>query len=426
LNPGDDSSARNRPWPLAQAAVPVAIVAILVATAGFVGWFGFTDLFEGLSYVWRFTGAVFVAIAVALVVSSVAVLDHWFKRIFKFSGLVALIGTCVAFAMNATLLITALNDGERNVYIVYWAVLLVGSVLAAFAVYRTRLTVFGTARITVALGVSAVIAVANFGYTQLYLPYSRSANTMLQAGFGTPVLSKTQDMVALPVDVKITNRGDVGLYILAAEYMVLGRKATLSPAGRAQPKWWRSDASEGHAITRNTAVDGYDILQKDRWYGDFGHSIESGQEYSTSQIVEFPAQVPYDELLVKATVVTARKDRLTLDRDYGRAKNFSWSGSDHPKPRSVAKKEYVEYQGRIHENNAIAEHIRRPRYLTIWWIINGAIGGNPFVTAIARKGEEGRNLSPAEGRRNENRYGLVTEQTGWQEKPLWALVPPHS
>jgi hypothetical protein len=245
---------------------------------------------------------------------------------------------------------------------------------------------------------------------------------MLEVSFGTPVLNSKSDTAALPVGVKFTNRSSVGLYILGAEYMVLGRKAIVSPAGR-PPSEWRTDVIEGHEIARNTAIHGYDVIQKSRWYTPFGHPVEGGQEYSTNQIVQLPLRMAYDELLLKATVVLVRKDRLVLDHDYGPAKEYSWDRSNKPKPRSIAGMDYVKYQGRVHENNSIAEHIRHRRYVTVWWIVNGPAGSDPFVSTISRAGKEGRDTSPVEERRNESRYGLVTEQTGWLEKPLWGLSP---
>jgi hypothetical protein len=47
------------------------------------------------------------------------------------------------------------------------------------------------------------------------------------------------------------------------------------------------------------------------------------------------------------------------------------------------------------------------------------------TSTASRAGEERRDPSPIEERRNESRYGLVTEQTGWLEKPLWGLIPAH-
>jgi hypothetical protein len=403
---------------------PAGIVLVLCATAGFVGWFGVSDLTEALTYVGRFTGAVFVLASVVFIIGAVAVLDHWFKQGLHFSGAAALISTCVAVAVNAMLFIMAVRDGDRREYVFYWAVLLIGSLWAVYAIYRTRLPMFGPARLTVALVVSSGLAVANFGYAQLYLPYAKSVNPMLEVSFGTPVLNPNSDIAALPVGVKFTNRSSIGLYILGAEYMILGRKAAASPVGRA-PTEWRADVMEGHALTRNTAITGYDVIQKSRWYAPFGHPVEGGQEYSTNQIVQLPLKTPYDELLIKATVVLVRKDRLILDHDYGPAREYSWNRSHNPKPRSIAGMDFVKYQGRVHENNSVAEHIRHRRYVTVWWIVNGPAGSDPFVDTISRAGEEGRAASPIEERRNESRYGLVTEQTGWLEKPLWGLFPAH-
>ncbi len=54
-------------------------------------------------------------------------------------------------------------------------------------------------------------------------------------------------------------------------------------------------------------------------------------------------------------------------------------------PRSsVQGSDFVKCQGGIEENNSIAEHIRRRRFVTLWWIIGGPAGGDPFCVTIAR------------------------------------------
>ena len=61
----------------------------------------------------RFTGAAFVIAATVLIICALAVLDHWFKQTFSFSGAVALIGACVAVAVNAMLFIMVVKDGDE-------------------------------------------------------------------------------------------------------------------------------------------------------------------------------------------------------------------------------------------------------------------------------------------------------------------------
>jgi hypothetical protein len=377
-----------------------------------------------LTYVGRFTGAVFVVAAVMLVIGAMAALDHWFKRGFQYSGAAALVGACVAVVVNAMLVITALRDGDRTMYLIFWAVLLAGSLWTVYAVYRTRLPSFGPAKLTLAIILSSGLAVANFGYAQLYLPYSQAVSTLLEVSFGTPTLNGNASVVALPISVKLTNRGKVGVYVLGADYEVKGRKAIVNPVGR-PPTEWRRDVTTWHERSRNTAINGYDILQKSGWYWPFGHPLEAGQEYGANQVMHLPLDMSYDEVLVKATVALVRRDRVILDPGYG-PRASSWNRAHAPKPPLLAGTDYIEYQGRIHENNAVADRIRHPRYLTLWWVVNGqTTSGVPFLATIARKGRETDGPFPTNERRNESRYGLTAEQTGWLEKPLWELFPPH-
>lgn len=81
--------------------------------------------------------------------------------------------------------------------------------------------------------------------------------------------------------------------------------------------------------------------------------------------------------------------------------------------------DYYEYRGRVHENNAIADLTRDPRYIMVWRSVNNI---EPMSGVVARAGEEKKGLSAAEFDAQESRYGLARYATEWTDEPLWGFT----
>ncbi|MEU8512869.1 hypothetical protein AB0C76_14935 [Kitasatospora sp. NPDC048722] len=393
------------------------ILLVLLVTALFLGFFGVEDVSEALAYTGRFTGVLLLLGAVATLLGAVAVVDYWFRRSFAYSGMVALLGTATAAVANGMLLVATLRDGDSTAYTLLWCVLTAGSAWAAVTVYRTSVVIPSPKRVAAAVIVSAAVAVANFGYTQLYQPYETEADPILDVTLEQPVLRADGKAFALPVTIRFENRSNVGLYLLAPEFNVMGRRAPLSQTDRLTSEW-RDDMVQGKQLSRWEINESPQLVEAGSWTV-FGSLIAAHQTFTTNRVVELPVDTPYDQVQVRASTAIARRDRLSLDA-FGTPGEYSWQ-SHHGAPRGlgISTADYVTYRGRIHENNAIAEHTRDPRYVTMWWVFGDS--GSGAAGTIARDGEDDEPATGAEAVQLADRYGLSFLNKGWVVKSLWGI-----
>ncbi|MGJ3558721.1 hypothetical protein ACR6C2_06230 [Streptomyces sp. INA 01156] len=204
------------------------ILMVLLPTALLLGWWGIEDLSEALTYAGRITGAILILVSVLSLLGSVAVVDHWGRNVFPYSGMVALIGTVAALLTNTMLLLETFRDGDSTLYRVLFILLTAGSAGAVLTVWRTSVVIPSPKRVAAAVVVSSALAVANFGYQHLYQPSQHSVRPLVNVTVGEPVLSKDRKKFVIPVDIKIENRSDVGFYVLGTEFHAMGEQVSLS------------------------------------------------------------------------------------------------------------------------------------------------------------------------------------------------------
>jgi hypothetical protein len=221
----------------------VVILLVLLITTVLLTRFGREDFVHALTFPGRLTGAVLIAVAFTTLLGAAAVLDHWVRHCFPYSGLVALIGAFAAFLTNAMLLIETWKDGDSKAYPALFGALTAGSAWAAIAVSRTLVVVPAPRKVAVAVIIPSVVAVANFGYQNLYQPYQRETRPVITLSIGKAVLSKDRKAFAVPVDLTFQNHGDVGFYVLHTEFHAMGQRVPLSPKDRLRQQW-RADAEQ--------------------------------------------------------------------------------------------------------------------------------------------------------------------------------------
>jgi hypothetical protein len=73
----------------------------------------------------------------------------------------------------------------------------------------------------------------------------------------------------------------------------------------------------------------------------------------------------------------------------------------------------------VHENNAIDECTREPRFITVYWQFG--THGVGVTETITRNGEEDRVLTESELREVDIRYGIVEASAGPIERTLWNI-----
>ncbi|MEU1706868.1 hypothetical protein ABZ478_15850 [Streptomyces sp. NPDC005706] len=398
---------------------------VLLATTVVLARFGRQNFFHALNFPGRLTGAVLLAVSLTTLVGSAAVLDHWTRHCFAYSGLVALVGAFAALLANVLLLVTTWHDGDSLFYKVLFGVLAAGSALAAFLVWRTSVMIPTPKRVAAAVIVPSVIAVANYGYQNLWQPYERETSPVIALSVGKPVFSKDRKAFAVPVDVTLANRGDRSFYVLGSEFHAMAQQVPLSPRDRLQEQW-RADAdqwskpSEVNPLSRREIHQPGELVAAKPWV-DPGIWIESNDTFTTRTVVQLPLNTPYDQVTFYASANLARKDRLVLQPPL----NFltkSWGAKAVPewvKKQQNKDYDFLVYRARVREDDAIDEYTRDARYVTVYWRFG--THGASVAASIAREGEEGRVLTATEDREMTSRYGLTTLSTGPHVKNLWDI-----
>ncbi|MEU2588353.1 hypothetical protein ABZ612_37030 [Streptomyces avermitilis] len=403
------------------------ILLVLLGTTVLQGWFGLGNFAHSLTFPGRLTGAGLITVAFTSLLAAGAVLDHWVGHSFQYSGLVALIGVFAAFLINALLLLRTLKNGDLMIFPALFGALTAGATWALFAVWRTSVTVPAPKRVAAAVVVSSVLAVANFGYQNLYLPYRRQVRPLLALSVGKAVFSEDRKAFAVPVDITFQNHADVGFYVLGTEVHAMGERVPLSPKDRLREQW-RSDAEkfaltngEMNPLSRREIHQPGELVEAKPWMAP-GHWIEPSDAFTTRIVVELPVDTRYDQVAFYASASLARKDQIVLESPL----NFvatSWGRGNVPKWVKDQQKsgfDSLVYQTRVHENNAIDENIRKPHFVAVYWTFgtHGAV----VQSSILRKGDNGsRPVSGEEQRQLVSRYGLIDVIAGPVERTLWDI-----
>ncbi|WP_107101288.1 hypothetical protein [Peterkaempfera griseoplana] len=391
------------------------ILLVLLVTTVFLARFGTEDLTGALTYAGRISGALLLLASAVILLGSVAVVDHWFRRRCGSSGMVALFGTVTAASVNALLLVTTVTDGDSIPYLALWCLLMAGSVWASVMVYRSSAVIPAPKRVATAVIISTGIALANFSYTELYQPSHQEASPVIRMAVGQPVKKPDGTAFALPVDITLENHSEVGFYVFGTQFHVMGYRVPLSLTDRLALEW-RSDVRSSNPLSRREIHEPGQLVEASEWMSA-GQWIEPGGTFATQELVELPASTPYDQLSLYATANLARKDRLGLEQEV--RSGYSWDRTYHVPKWQQGKGDYVIYHGRIRENNAIAEHTRDPRYVTLWWVFSPH--SVDLYASIKRLGEEDRILPASEMYELNNRYGIVDAVAGRLDQTLWNI-----
>ncbi|WP_250400135.1 hypothetical protein [Streptomyces cellostaticus] len=403
------------------------ILLVLLGTTVLLSWFGLGCFIHALTFPGRLTGAVLIAVAFSALIAAGAVLDHWVRHGFQYSGLVVLIGVFAALMANAMLLLRTLRSGDSVTFQALFGALVAGSAWAVFAVWRTSVTIPAPKRMAAALVVSSVLAVANFAYQNLYLPNRHQVRPLITLSVGKALPSKDRKAFAVPIDITIQNPADVGFYVLGTEFHAMGERVRLSLRDRLRDEWrsdaqqWARSSGEINPLSRREIRQPGELMEAKPWIlpGDW---IEPGDSFTTRMVVQVPVDTPYDQMAFYATAKLARKDQIVLDPPI----NFvaaSWRGGDVAswvKEQQKSGLDSLVYRARVHENNAIDENTRDPRFVFVYWTFGPHGAG--VQTSVTREGA-GRDekISGQEQRELVSRYGLTDIAAGPVERTLWDI-----
>ncbi|MFF7970270.1 hypothetical protein [Streptomyces sp. NPDC007905] len=397
------------------------IVLVLLLTAAHLALFGLDDFMHALAFSGRITGALLVVASITTFLGAAAVLDYAFGGCFPHSGLVALIGTVAALVTNAMLTLEAARDGDSTYWTVGWGLLTVASAWAVYAVWRTSVQVPAPKRVAAAVIVSTAVALGNFGYQHLYQPYQRGGRPLITLNVGKAMVSQDRKTFAVPVDIKIENHNDVGFYVLGAEFHAMGERVPLTAKDRLRMQW-RTDAQQQREFRERSPLARREVhapgqmVMAQPWM-DAGDWLEASDSFVTRTVVQLPLNTQYDRLAFYATASFGRKDRLGLD--HFELPRYSWRDGKAPEWAKPDDVDCVIYRSRVHENNAIDNHTRDPRYLSVYWRFSAHGAGVTYT--VARKGEENLQLDPDHTHEMLSRYGIVDAGAGPIEQTLWDI-----
>ncbi|WP_251095952.1 hypothetical protein [Streptomyces sp. Caat 7-52] len=394
------------------------VVLVLLLTALPVGWCGFQDFSEALTFPGCVTGAFMMVAALIMLVGVVAVVDCWLRGPISNVGVIALIGTAVALLTNVVLLFQTWKNGEKLRYPVLIGLLVLGSLWAVVSVWRRLEEVPTPKRVGLALILPAILAAANFSYQYLYQPSRREAAPLVQLSVGKAMLSEDRKAFSVPVDIKVVNRSDVSFYVLGAEFHAMGDNVELRREDVPTVKW-RDEAEkwagvrEKHPLSRREVYQPGQLVAAQQWI-PAGNWVEANDESVTRSVVQLAIDTPYDKLAFYATLNLARKDRLVVG-GFGKP-SYSWKGFKVPKWVGKDGSDVIVQSAEVQENSTIDRRTRKSRRVTTYWRFNPH--GVDVSAAIAPLGEEERTPSERTNRDVRNRYGLLDVPAGPVEQPL--------
>ncbi|MFF8955320.1 hypothetical protein [Streptomyces sp. NPDC014894] len=421
--------------PQAQGLARTLFGAGLIATVVELAWYGSDDITHALTYAGRISGFVCLAAALAVIAAFGAFLDCLRHRPARYSGGVVLAGVLISLFFNLLLLALQIDGGGYTHFLLFWALLIPWSCWALWRLHR--LGVWGSLPhprgFAAGVVVSVVVAFGSFSYNHVYQPYKFPALVSTAVEFRPATVA--DGVLSLPVVLRTRNRGQVALYVAGSLFQVNGRHGDTRKEPRTADELRGDVEEEQWDLLRHTEVGApaVDVLAQGRYILS-GRLLQPGEESLSQKVVQIPLDAPYDVIAANAVVVTLRADRATLLTDLHRSTETSWTVPEwkkHPRdPDWVASHRFrwpsVQYRSPVAHSNALLEHSRPTRELTVWWVLKPPTGESlwaPYLEyLIAPEGEDRAPPSPAARRRMTERYGLSATPSGAFIAPLAALV----
>ncbi|UUU37467.1 hypothetical protein [Streptomyces sp. NBC_00162] len=225
--------------PLGRRATLVLLVAGLLGSAALLVDIGLPDVFEALTFAGRIMGWMFIVGGFLLAVAAAAAFDHWSKRVFKYSGAVALAGVIVALVVCSLLLALWLQEKEYFPYCLSYLSLWVWSLWATWRVCREKpwQGIRHPRRFALGVTASALVAAMNLAYSGIYQPATVLERRHYEVAFGTPYASPDKRILYVPITVTLENTGTVPFWMLASVVTVLGVSSKSRPNEESIQDW---------------------------------------------------------------------------------------------------------------------------------------------------------------------------------------------
>ncbi|MFF3860553.1 hypothetical protein [Streptomyces sp. NPDC002209] len=398
----------DRPW--YRRIVGTLMVVGLLVTACMLFVIGLKDTFGALTYSGRVTGIIFLLASVLEIGAALAAFDYWHNRKVSYSGMVVLLGASVSIAVGLFMLLMQVIDGRRYTnYVPFWVIFTMLSVGAVCVLVRDRVwkTIVNPKRIAIGAVVSALLAIPNVTYTQIYVPYATSPIVNSAASFGKPSLNENRKSMYLPVHLYVKNSGQVPLYVLGSIYWIHGYP----------------DMKKEETFT---------LIRDGEFIKPPGRELNPGEEFSSDEVVEipYPGKFVHGKLTVQGEIYAIRKDRMTIVGDYERSgKNLNvlkGKGLDKdpqgPQLKAEKGETYFRYQTGISNSNEILNATRGRQRITLWYVHKNPY---PYIYAVVEPPGDRVGFDINDPNRNKkaiDRYGLAHLRSSMQQKPFAELM----
>lgn len=430
----DTAPGGENPWKRWITAIALTIG--LATASAFFGSIGVKDVSEALSYVGRVGGAALLAVAFVALTAAIAVLvDYRMRRRLKITGPITVVGVLTVLIINTALLFMQCLSHEYTHWLWMWLSLTLWGGWALWElVHRQRIwrDIPQRKKFAAALSVGVIAAAGNFGYTQVYEPYASSPSVTAGSEFGKPYFDSTDRIIHVPVTLRFKNTGKMAVWIIGASYTVMGASWNSAREKTQKLEEWQKNVTEKreldlhyHTRGRIEYVIGRGILLEPNY-----SYLEPGDALTEQRVIEMPAEKDFfDSVYVSSEILAIRKDRMKLVGDPENWSKYSWESAKVSAPAWVSKKTRtvdgsanIEYIVPLKYSSEIFNLTRRPRDLTVWWML-GTNEKPAFASwaLLAPKGEQ-REPTVSEQVREWTKYGMVYSNSGRTETPYAQLM----
>ncbi|MFI8237468.1 Yip1 family protein [Streptomyces sp. NPDC085866] len=332
----------DRPW--RRRTIGALMAVGLVAADCVLIRIGVVDSTNSLTYAGRITGAIFIFLALVELVAAFATLDYWRKRKMKYSGAVILFGVLVALSVGLLLLAVQVHGRVVNGRLLLWVALVFWSSWALWILVRGQAWkgIRNPRRIAIGATASALLAIANLTYSQVYVPYTTDPLVQSGAEFETPSMNREGTVMYLPVHLYVKNSGKISVYILGSIFWIHGRDERAT----------------------------YDLINSGDFVTPLGRALNPGEEVAQDAVVEIknPEKSKYDAVRVQTEVYVIRRDRVRMGAGYDRSGEHAWRLKEQHKDKDPQGPdgEYLRYQSDISNSDEILNLTRGRQRVTLW------------------------------------------------------------
>ncbi|MGW2744776.1 hypothetical protein [Streptomyces sp. NPDC001450] len=401
------------------------LVGLVTASAVLI-CLGRQDIIHALSYAGRLAGGLFVAAGLTALAAAVCVVvDRLLGRGTKYTTAITLFGALAVLA--AGLLLLTVQIGEYTLWLWLWLALIAWACWALWDLLHRRQAwreITFRRNFAAVVSFTALITAANFVYSQIYEPYSSPMTVIISAKIGA--IHKDEVTTYVPVTFQLENTGKVAAYLVGASYSLTGLDWKSVYQKPRKLKQWEKDIDTDALTDLHTYADkpqpytvSIGLLQT---LGDY--ELNPGEKYVQEKTIELPTQT-FRAVQVQSEAYLLRKDRMTYDA--APVTYYSWSGKGENVPKWVtdyagadADSDYVRYQVPVRYSNQILNFTRRPRRITLWWVLgkDGSTPITPLVASLETPGGEQTEPTYAEWEQAREKYGFTYLNSGSTEAVL--------